>query len=70
MIATRAELERAIRDAKAIAARLPFSTPSAKTEREQIAGVLVNLADFAQRFADRAAAEPRLGTRAFPKGDR
>lgn len=69
MIQTRTDLERTIRDAKAIAARLPFSTPSAKTEREQIAGVLANLADFAQRFADRAAAEPRLGARAFPKGD-
>ena len=52
-----------------VAARLPYCTPSAKAERELIAGVLTNLADFAQRCADRAAAEPRLGARAFPQGD-
>ena len=69
MIQTRTDLERTIREAKAFAARLPYSTPSAKAERERIADVLTHLADFAQRFADRAAAEPRLGARAFPQGD-
>lgn len=70
MIQTRTELERTIRDAKGFAARLPFSTPSAKAERERIAAVLRDLADFAQRFADRAAAEPRLAARAFPEDAR